>query len=269
MDRHQLKVMINKEYRELVNDRGLMFSLLIIPIIFSIVLPILLFILGTRKEVSASIVCLNTFIEQFKMIKYPDYLTRGTVPFYVIFTYFFLPLFMLLPIIISTVLSSSSFIGEKEHKTLEGLLYTPINTKVLVLGKALGCAAPAVTISTVSVLVYILVVNTVGWRYFKHIILPNMTWLLVTILISPLLVLLSILLVIGSSQYLKNSKSAQGVSMIIVAPIFGMLISQATGVLILGVFETVILIIVLILLDIIVFCVVMKMFNFEKFILNN
>ncbi|MCT7693668.1 MAG: ABC transporter permease, partial [Lactobacillus iners] len=160
-------------------------------------------------------------------------------------------------------------IGEKEHKTLEGLLYTPINTKVLVLGKALGCAAPAVTISTVSVLVYILVVNTVGWRYFKHIILPNMTWLLVTILISPLLVLLSILLVIGSSQYLKNSKSAQGVSMIIVAPIFGMLISQATGVLILGVFETVILIIVLILLDIIVFCVVMKMFNFEKFILNN
>ncbi len=36
MDRHQLKVMINKEYRELVNDRGLMFSLLIIPIIFSI-----------------------------------------------------------------------------------------------------------------------------------------------------------------------------------------------------------------------------------------
>lgn len=89
MDRHQLKVMINKEYRELVNDRGLMFSLLIIPIIFSIVLPILLFILGTRKEVSASIVGLNTFIEQFKMIKYPDYLTRGTVPFYVIFTYFF------------------------------------------------------------------------------------------------------------------------------------------------------------------------------------
>ena len=88
MDRHQLKVMINKEYRELVNDRGLMFSLLIIPIIFSIVLPILLFILGTRKEVSASIVGLNTFIEQFKMIKYPDYLTRGTVPFYVIFTYF-------------------------------------------------------------------------------------------------------------------------------------------------------------------------------------
>lgn len=107
MDRHQLKVMINKEYRELVNDRGLMFSLLIIPIIFSIVLPILLFILGTRKEVSASIVGLNTFIEQFKMIKYPDYLTRGTVPFYVIFTYFFLPLFMLLPIIISTVLTTN------------------------------------------------------------------------------------------------------------------------------------------------------------------
>ncbi|HHE3289024.1 TPA: ABC transporter permease, partial [Streptococcus pneumoniae] len=102
-----------------------------------------------------------------------------------------------------------------------------------------------------------------------HIILPNITWLLVTVLISPLLVLLSILLVIGGSQYLKNSKSAQGISMIIVAPIFGMLISQSTGVLILGVFETLVFIIALILLVVVVFIVVMKLFNFEKFILNN
>ncbi|CIV92079.1 Uncharacterised protein [Streptococcus pneumoniae] len=88
-------------------------------------------------------------------------------------------------------------------------------------------------------------------------------------MISPLLVLLSILLVIGGSQYLKNSKSAQGISMIIVAPIFGMLISQSTGVLILGVFETLVFIIALILLVVVVFIVVMKLFNFEKFILNN
>ncbi len=170
---------------------------------------------------------------------------------------------------ISTVLASSSFIGEKEHKTLEGLLYTPLSPRILVLGKALGCAVPAITLSTISVVVYILVVNTVGWRYFGHIILPNVTWLLVTILISPLLVLLSILLVIGSSQYLKNSKSAQGISMIIVAPIFGMLISQSTGVLILGIFETMVFIIALILLVLVAFFVVIKIFNFEKFILNN
>lgn len=269
MDRHQLKVMIKKEYKELVKDRGLLASLLIVPIIFSIVLPVLLLLLGTSSEVSSSIAGLNTFINQFKIIDYQNYITTQTLPLYAVFTYFFLPLFMLLPIMISTILASSSFIGEKEHKTLEGLLYTPVSPKILILGKALGCALPAVTLATISVIVYSLVVNAVGWGYFGHIILPNITWLLVTVLISPLLVLLSILLVIGGSQYLKNSKSAQGISMIIVAPIFGMLISQSTGVLILGIFETLVFIIALILLVVVVFIVVMKLFNFEKFILNN
>ena len=57
--------------------------------------------------------------------------------------------------------------------------------------------------------------------------------------------------------------------MIIVMPIIGILLSQSTGVLILGVFETVVFITVLVLLVIVAFMVLMKIFNFEKFILNN
>ena len=152
---------------------------------------------------------------------------------------------------------------------MEGLLYTPLSPKVLILGKALGCALPSLALSTLSSLTYTLVVNTLGWGYFGHLILPNLTWLLVILVISPLLVFLSILLIIGSSQYLKNSKSAQGVSMIIVMPIIGILLSQSTGVLILGVFETVVFITVLVLLVMVTFLILMKIFNFEKFILNN
>ena len=57
--------------------------------------------------------------------------------------------------------------------------------------------------------------------------------------------------------------------MIIVMPIIGILLSQSTGVLILGVFETVVFITVLVLLVILAFLLLMKIFNFEKFILNN
>ena len=269
MNRHQLKVLIKKEYKELVKEKGLLLSLLSMAIIFSIVLPTVLLLMGTSKEVSASIVGLNTFLEQFKLIDYPAYLTKETIPLYAVLTYFFLPLFMLQPIMFATLLASNSFIGEKEHKTLEGLLYTPLSPKVLILGKALGCALPSLALSTLSSLAYTLVVNTLGWGYFGHLILPNLTWILVILVISPLLVFLSILLIIGSSQYLKNSKSAQGVSMIIVMPIIGILLSQSTGVLILGVFETVVFITVLVLLVIVAFLLLMKIFNFEKFILNN
>lgn len=57
--------------------------------------------------------------------------------------------------------------------------------------------------------------------------------------------------------------------MIIVMPIIGILLSQSTGVLILGVFETVVFITVLVVLVILAFLLLMKIFNFEKFILNN
>ncbi|EHJ52778.1 ABC transporter permease subunit [Streptococcus macacae] len=243
--------------------------MIIVPIIFSIVFPVLIFLLGTNKEISASISGLQMFLEHFKILDYPKFITTDTLPLYAIFTYFFLPLFMLIPIMISTVLASSSFIGEKEKKTLEGLLYTPLSPKVLILGKALASAISAVLLTIMSVTVYAVIVNVLGWRYFGHIILPNLTWVLVIFIISPLLVLLSILLVIGSSQYLKSSKSAQGVAMIIIAPILGMLISQSTGVLILGLTETLIFVVVLLLLTTATFIYVAKKFDFEKFILNN
>lgn len=57
--------------------------------------------------------------------------------------------------------------------------------------------------------------------------------------------------------------------MIIVFPILGMLISQSSGVLILGIFETIVFISILLFVVIVMFIVVVKRFNFEKFILNN
>ena len=76
MNRQQLKILIKKEYKELVKEKGLLLSLLSMAIIFSIVLPTLILLVGTSKEMSASIVGLNTFLEQFKLIDYPAYLTK-------------------------------------------------------------------------------------------------------------------------------------------------------------------------------------------------
>lgn len=116
MNRQQLKVMIKKEYKELVKEKGLLLSLLSMAIIFSIVLPTLILLVGTSKEVSASIVGLNTFLEQFKLIDYPAYLTKETIPLYAVLSYFFLPLFMLQPIMFATLLASNSFIGRRSTR---------------------------------------------------------------------------------------------------------------------------------------------------------
>ena len=268
MNYYQIKVIIKKDLIELQKDKGLLLSLMIPPIIFSIFLPSLILLFGANGDITASINGLSGFLDHFLILKYPNYVTTANLPIYAIFTDFFLPLFMLIPIMVSTILASNSFIGEKEKRTMEGLYYTPISPKTIIFGKAFACAIPACLFTIFSVIVYSIVVNSLGWSYFGHAILPNLTWLLVIFIISPLLVLLSILLIIGSSQYFKNSKSAQGIAMVVVVPILGMIISQSTGVLLLGVFETIIFISILLFVVIVLFIVVVKCFNFEKFILN-
>lgn len=269
MKSYQIKVIVKKDLIELLKDKGLLLSLFLPPIIISILLPSLILVFGANGGVTTSIAGLSDFLEHFQILKYPSYVTSANLPYYAIFTYFFLPLFMLVPIMASSILAVSSLIGEKENKTMEGLLYTPLSPKNLILGKALACAIPAFLVTITSVIIYSTMVNILGWSNFGHIILPNLTWLLVVFVISPLLILLSILLIIGSSQYFKNSKSAQGIAMIIVFPILGMLISQSSGVLILGIFETIVFISILLFVVIVMFIVVVKRFNFEKFILNN
>ena len=268
MNLHPITKVLKKDLIELSKDGALIFTLLIIPVLFSVIFPLLLFLFGTRKELTVGIAGLTSFLGQIKVIGIPDNIRQDAAPLYAIFTYFFLPLFMLIPVTIATILASSSFIGEKEHKTLEGLLYTPISKRNLILGKALSCGLPSILITVVAVFIYSILVNVFGWQYFGHIILPNFSWILVTVFISPLLVFLSILLIIWSSQYVKTSKSAQSVAMLLVAPIFGMIVSQSTGALIIGLKETVILIATLMILSLFLFLFVSKHFDFEKFMLN-
>lgn len=48
---------------------------------------------------------------------------------------------------ISNVIATASFVGEREQKTIEGLLYTPLNRQELLLGKIVASFAPATVIT--------------------------------------------------------------------------------------------------------------------------
>jgi ABC-type Na+ efflux pump, permease component len=58
--------------------------------------------------------------------------------------------FLIIPIMCSGVIGASSFVGEKEHKTLESLLYTPISMEQLLRAKILGVFVPSYIVSNLS-----------------------------------------------------------------------------------------------------------------------
>lgn len=85
---------------------------------------------------------------------------------------FFIPVFMLLPTMISNVTATASFVGEREQKTIEGLLYTPLNRQELLLGKIVASFAPATVITWFSVIVYGIILDTLGYRILEDSFSP-------------------------------------------------------------------------------------------------
>ena len=98
--------------------------------------------------------------------------------------------FLIIPIMCSGIIGASSFVGEKEHKTLELLLYTPISMEQPLKAKVLGVFIPAYTITVVSFIVFGIIFNIGGYIYFGRIIFPDTRWLLIIFWISPIITVL-------------------------------------------------------------------------------
>lgn len=265
MNKHRIKTLVQKEWLELKNDKASLAPLLILPIMFSIILPSILIFGGVRNVLINNVGGVSQFLENFKSDLIPSNISAENIGLYALLIFFFMPLFLLIPIMISTVLASSSFVGEKEKRTIEGLLYTPLSDSELLMGKLIAVLVPSILLTWASVFLYGLVLDVLGYGVFESMIFPTVHWLIMMFVIAPLLTFFSTMLVLMVSQKSKSSKSAQYVAMILLIPIIGMMISQASGLMIFGV----ILAVGLIILNIIRFNIVTKMFVREKIVLNS
>lgn len=264
-----IKNVLNVIYKDVIeakNDQGALIPMIIIPFLFSVLLPLLIILGGSNNVLVNFIGGVRVFIEQLPATVLPHTINDSYRITYAIFMYFFIPFFILIPVLISTILASSSFTGEKERKTIEGLLFTPLNNLELILGKILAVAIPSVLITWISIIVYGIIININSIKIIDKMIFPNFNWVLITLFIVPLITFLSISLVVAVSHRVKTSKSAQSVSMLLILPIIGFLISQASGVILFGTIISLILIVILGILDFIVYFMISKMFNRDKFI---
>jgi ABC-2 type transport system permease protein len=130
----------------------------------------------------------------------------------------FLFYFLLIPMMMPVYIAAYSIIGEKETRSLEPLLATPISTWELLVGKSVAAVTPAVILTWLSFFVlifgsYFIMPEPV----FLALIRPD--WLVGMALISPLLALLSVLSGVTVSSRINDPRAAQQVTGIFVVPI--------------------------------------------------
>lgn len=227
------KALMKKDLNEITSSKMILLPMAIVPIVLTLIIPLALIIGANYIENASDVIRgLGSLIK-----KLPSEYTSYTPAQFVIkiaINFLFPSYFLIIPIMCSGIIGASSFVGEKEHKTMETLLYTPISMKQLLRAKILGVFIPSYIITLLSFLGFGTIINIGGFMYFGELIFPDIKWMIIILWISPAINLLSLTLTVMVSAKSKTFQEAQQVSGILVLPVILLLAGQITGVIMLN-----------------------------------
>jgi ABC-2 type transport system permease protein len=141
----------------------------------------------------------------------------------------FLVLFLVISVVVPITIASYSIVGEKQNRSLEALLSTPIRTWELMLAKALSAALPGLLATWYSYAVFSLAgYFALSESVYKQLILSP-TWLIAILILSPVLTLLAVGLGVIISSRVRDPHSAQQLGSLVVLPLIGVIVAQTVG----------------------------------------
>jgi ABC-2 type transport system permease protein len=140
----------------------------------------------------------------------------------------FLLLFLLLPITGAMSLAAHAIVGEKQARTLEPLLATPISTVELLVAKVLGALVPTLAISMAALAAYFTGIALMADAGVIRGLLTVRTLLLV-VDIAPLAALVSLQFAVIVSSRVNDPRTAQQFGVLIILPLTALLVAQFTG----------------------------------------
>ena len=147
--------------------------------------------------------------------------------------YMVAPLFLIVPLMVSSVLAADTFAGEKERKTLETLLHLPLSDRDLYVAKLLSTFLPSTAVAWVGFAVFCVVSNVVCWPVMGRIFIPTKTWMLVIFWLAPAVAALGLGVMVRVSLRVENTQEAQQLGAVVL-PMVVVAVGQTTGLLLAG-----------------------------------
>jgi ABC-2 type transport system permease protein len=231
-------LVFRKDWREIRRNWQVILPIVVVPLMISVILPIILAVIPSIATTQrGSLSGFESLIGNLPSSVQEQLagMTEQQVLIYIMAIYFFAPFFLIIPLMASSVISSDSFAGEKERKTIEALLATPISDGELFLGKILVSFIPSMIITIISFAVYTTVFDVLAYGIFNGVfLLPTLDWILLIFGLTPTLALASIGLTVMISARVKGFREAQQISVVLLIPVLALVFGQATGALIFG-----------------------------------
>jgi len=208
-------LVVQKELRELLPQRVLLFSVAFMPLVLVVMAGVLL---GSQLKGGT-------------LPAVADPRLAALTPMQVQQAFVGLQFRMILlfqSLLIPAIIASYSIVGEKNNRTLEPLLAAPVRTWQLLLAKALAALLPAVAVTWLSSLVFVgEVAFLAGPAVLALVVTPG--WLVAVFLTVPVMVMVPVALAVIVSSRVNDPRSAsQLASLLFVALLVGIELSGRT-----------------------------------------
>ncbi|RBP35937.1 ABC transporter permease subunit [Garciella nitratireducens] len=243
---------IIKDIHTIMKNKKIIGIMCLVPFILTIIMPTI-FIVSVKNsniEISAFLKifekALNMSMGRFSLIEQKKIIID-------FFIYNVLPIFfMLIPTMVSTIVSANSFVGEREKGTLETLFLAPLKVRDIFIAKVKVSILLSVVFNIVIFVIMSIVLNIVLYTCEFNFFFPNVKWWILLIIASLGITILSTTFVIKKSKNSDSVEEAQQAAVFVILPIISIVVGQFTGFLFISTFAIFVVSLLLLLISIMV-----------------
>ncbi len=254
------RAVIKKDFREVWDSKMARSTMLIVPILMVVVIPIVFLVIMCNAPASE----VNGIDRIMKMLP-PEAqhfdIRQGT--FYVMTNTMFPMFFLMIPLMTSSVSAASSFVGERERGTLETLVLTPMTLPKIFHAKVLGCILLSAIVTAISFVSFAVVISAgdilLGMPFFL-----NWSWLVCIFLFAPAVTVFGVVFMVLVSAKSKSYIEATQTSGYIILPLVLIFAGDFAGLFTLDAFRLFLISAVVIVLDVVIWFVTARSFRAEK-----
>ena len=226
----QMAAIIKKDMQSITSNKRMFATLLIVPIVLTIFLPsvfiLTLYFVPEEGE---------ELLQLLETLPLPLQSGSSLQSMILLMLNFILPgFFLMIPIMASSVMSAASFVGEKEKRTLETLLYCPLSLKQIFRSKVTASFLISMVVSGISFAAMLVVVEALSYTITGGFVLPDIKWIFILFLVAPAISLIAITLIVRMSAKAQSVEDAQQCAVFLLIPVLLLLIGQFTGILLIS-----------------------------------
>jgi ABC-2 type transport system permease protein len=222
-----IPVILQKEWWELRRERSLLATLLVFPVVTTLVGVGATFAIGLTPDEETALLGAAQVDPALAGLPLDQ---LGQVVMGRQFSLFML----LMPMFLPSLLAAYSIVGEKNRRTLEPLLATPVSDWELLLAKSLAAVLPPLVITWAAAALFALGIRLASLTPEVAGLIITPAWVLMLALCSPLLSLIAVAASVLISARVNDPRTAQNLSGVLVVPFMLLFFGQLAGLVVLN-----------------------------------